>query len=305
MKKKSFPSYEEAKKIVMEKGISGLNDYKAQYKDLGLPAAPNYTYKDSGWTNWYDFLGKETPVSYPSYEEAKKIVMEKGISSKNDYKAQYKALGLPACPHCTYKDSGWTNWYDFLGKETKVSYPSYEEAKKIVMEKGISSKNDYKAQYKDLGLPAAPYYTYKDSGWTNWYDFLGKNVPVSSSNKEYVIISTLLQNQNLLEEDSLKCIYMVALKMNKKYAYMIDEMLKKTSIEEKLKFLQERLKCLKVNPDMVDVSNITASDELSAMELLMKELDDSETGSKTQDISIILENYYHSAINKALIAEDD
>ena len=243
--------------------------------------------------------------SFPSYEEAKKIVMEKGFSSMNDYKIQCKDLGLPSCPHCTYKDSGWTNWYDFLGKETKVSYPSYEEAKKTMMEKGISSKNDYNAQYKDLGLPAAPNWFYKDSGWTNWYDFLGKNVPVSSSNKEYVIISTLLQNQNLLEEDSLKCIYMVALKMNKKFANMIDEMLKKTSIEEKLKFLQERLKCLKVNPDKVDVSNITASDELSAMELLMKELDDSETGSKTQDINIILENYYHSAINKALIAEDD
>ena len=187
----------------------------------------------------------------------------------------------------------------------KKSYPSYEEAKKIVVEKGISGKNDYKAQHKALGLPANPNIFYKDSGWTNWYDFLEKNVPVSSSNKEYVIISTLLQNQNLLEEDSLKCIYMVALKMNKKFANMIDEMLKKTSIEEKLKFLQEQLKCLKVNPDKVDVSNITASDELSAMELLMKELDDSETGSKTQDISIILENYYHSAINKAMIAEDD
>ena len=60
MKKKSFPSYEEAKKIVMEKGISGVNDYKAQYKDLGLPANPNIFYKDSGWTNWYDFLGKKS-----------------------------------------------------------------------------------------------------------------------------------------------------------------------------------------------------------------------------------------------------
>ena len=64
MKKKSFPSYEEAKKIVVEKGISGANDYNAQYKALGLPATPYSIYKDSGWTNWYDFFEKKSYSHY-------------------------------------------------------------------------------------------------------------------------------------------------------------------------------------------------------------------------------------------------
>ena len=83
--KKTFPTYEEAQKIVKENGITSSDDYKSSYKELGLPVSPSAFYKDKGWIDWYSFLGKPK-ASYPTYEEAQRIVQEKGINSASDYK---------------------------------------------------------------------------------------------------------------------------------------------------------------------------------------------------------------------------
>ena len=138
--KKTFPTYEEAQRIVQEKGINSINDYKSSYKELGLPAAPGEYYKGRGWIDWLSFFGKPK-VSYPTYEEAQRIVKENGINSKNDYKSSYKELGLPAQPNEFYKDKGWIDWYSFFGS-SKVTYPTYEEAQRIVKENGINSRNE-------------------------------------------------------------------------------------------------------------------------------------------------------------------
>lgn len=169
--KKNYPSYEEAKKIVMDNGVKTIVEYKAIYKKLGLPAHPEYTYKGVGWSNWTEFFGGEKKV-YPSYEEAKKIIMKNGIKYYAEYKSAHKVLCLPSCPENFYKSTGWKNWAEFLDREKKV-YPSYEEAKKIVMENGIKSENEYKTAYKDIGLPSTPSRYYKNKGWTTQTEFFG------------------------------------------------------------------------------------------------------------------------------------
>jgi hypothetical protein len=54
-----YQTYQEAKKAVETLGIRYLKDYSKRYKeDFKLPANPNITYKNSGWKNWADFLGR-------------------------------------------------------------------------------------------------------------------------------------------------------------------------------------------------------------------------------------------------------
>ena len=146
--KKTFPTYEEAQKIVKENGITSSDDYKSSYKELGLPASPSVFYKDKGWIDWPNFFGR-SKVSYPTYEVAQKIVKENDINTLNEYKSPYKELGLPAHPHVFYKNRGWIDWYSFFGK-TKASYPTYEEAQRIVQENGIKSKTDYQLSSREL-----------------------------------------------------------------------------------------------------------------------------------------------------------
>lgn len=163
----NYPSYEDAKRIVREKGIKSQRVFRAKCKELGLPSNPNYTYKEE-WIDWHSFFGKET-ITHPSYEGAKKRVIEAGIMGAEDYRSKYKELGLPSNPNNFYKEE-WKGWPSFLGKEA-VEFPPYEDAKRIVKEKGIKSANEYKVRYKELGLPSEPKTTYRDKGWSCWDDF--------------------------------------------------------------------------------------------------------------------------------------
>ena len=82
-------------------------------------------YKDKGWKDWGDWLGTNTIAhfnkKYITLEELKDIVRTNGISSQLEWHNFYKSLNnkitIPSNPHRTYKNKGWINWADFLGKE--------------------------------------------------------------------------------------------------------------------------------------------------------------------------------------------
>ena len=50
-------NFEEAQALVQKAGIKKSLEYQKRYKELGLPANPNITYKGQGWKGWGDFLG--------------------------------------------------------------------------------------------------------------------------------------------------------------------------------------------------------------------------------------------------------
>lgn len=54
-------SFADARKHVRSLGLKTAKDYMNmnEKKEINIPVSPNITYKDKGWTNWYDFLGKE------------------------------------------------------------------------------------------------------------------------------------------------------------------------------------------------------------------------------------------------------
>ena len=171
IRRTNFPSFEKAKKIAQEAGIKTRSEYRDKYKELGLPASPHRIYRDQGWIDFRDFLGKKR-IRYPIFlQEAKQIVQDSWIKSILEYKLSYKELGLPSNPDQTYKFE-WKGWNDFLGKE-RIYFPSFEEAKQIAQEAGIKTKSEYRERYRELALPSKPESIYKDQGWQGWRDFLG------------------------------------------------------------------------------------------------------------------------------------
>ena len=281
--------------------------------------------------------------TFPTYEEAQRIVKENGINSQSAYKSSYHALGLPSAPNVFYKDRGWIDWPSFFGK-TKASYPIYEEAKRIVQENGITSQADYKSSYQALRLPAAPDVSYKDKGWIDWYDFLSKSRLISKDDRKYNILKRLAITPALLKDDApLQVIYIFVSQFNKELAKEIETLLGTSSYEERLNWVKEQLKGLKDGSSSKDKSSDETSidglealessvdeyedisdevlledfsedgleedtDELSAIESIVeenKDVMDTLSEEKLERLHIIYENYIHSVANRELIAEFD
>ena len=315
IRKTTYPSYEKALEIVQKEGIHSHDEYNKRCKELGLPSNPELTYKDKGWIDSYAFFGKEKK-EYPSYENALEIVQKEGIKSSKDYNKSYKRLGLPPSPPFTYKDRGWIDWYSFFGK-TKVSYPHYKEAQRIVKENGIKSQSVYKTSCKDYSLPLNPNEVYKDKGWIDWYDFLGKSRLISKDERKYNILKRLAITPALLKDDApLQVIYIFVSQFNKELAKEIETLLGTSSYEERLNWVKEQLKGLKdgssskvKSSDETSIDGLEEdTDELSALESIVeenKDVMDTLSEEKLERLNIIYENYVHSVANRELIAEYD
>ncbi|RRV00173.1 integrase [Stutzerimonas xanthomarina] len=146
-----------------------MADYKKRYReDPRLPAQPQQVYTDASWTDWYDFFGRERPDLYPTYAEAQAAAHALGIESLPDYYKRYREdPRLPADPGKFYADAGWTDWYDFLGREKPgdptVSYPIiWADAERwIKTQTGITGKKKaiksfLASFYQAHGLPDDP-----------------------------------------------------------------------------------------------------------------------------------------------------
>lgn len=171
----NFYTFSVAKIVVRAMGIENAKDYLKRFqRDSRLPSYPHSFYADSGWTGWHDFLGKEKPHWY-SYSEAQAVVNAMGVKNVKDYNARFRQdPQLPATPHQFYSGAGWTDWFDFLGKEKSCWY-SYAEARAVVLAMGVQGSKEYRARYReDPRLVAEPNRLYTNAGWVSWNDFLGK-----------------------------------------------------------------------------------------------------------------------------------
>jgi hypothetical protein len=82
-------------------------------------------YKNKGWKGLGDWLGTEAVATrnreYLSYKKAKEFVSKLNIGTYNVWreycKSGKKPIDLPNAPNSVYKNKGWKDWADFLGKE--------------------------------------------------------------------------------------------------------------------------------------------------------------------------------------------
>jgi hypothetical protein len=104
-------------------------------------------------------------------------------SSKEWYawsKSGQRPSNIPASPHTTYRDDGWTSWPDWLGFEGRASPGSmlpFAVGRAYVRKLKLRSKKEWEAWSKSgqrpSNIPSAPDKVYRDAGWTSWPDWLG------------------------------------------------------------------------------------------------------------------------------------
>lgn len=177
-KSKVFLSYKECQKWVLKNKIKTREEYCKIKKPNNVPYAPNSIYKNNGWSCWPDFLKNSnyTNRKWTTFEECKRWVMKNKIKTQEEYFKANRPINIPIAVHIIYKNKGWKNWGDFLGNGNlhKKDFVSYKKCCQWARINKIKSQNEYKISKRPQNIPYQPYRTYKNSGWTNWYDFLGK-----------------------------------------------------------------------------------------------------------------------------------
>jgi len=118
---------------------------------------------------------------YPNWKQASEAAKKLGIKNARHYTLTYKNdPRLHSNPRQKYKTL-WNKmggWNGFLVKKKNVFYFNWELASKAAKSLEITSKDQYKKNYrKDHRLPSKPDKIYR-SEWTKrggWYGFLNKN----------------------------------------------------------------------------------------------------------------------------------
>ncbi len=156
-----YPTWQEAGKVAVKIGITGVHTYRAKYKlDPLLPSCPWYFYKD--FPGMLTFIGKD---KYPTWEEAVEAARKLGFTSEKDYKKGYqKDKRLPQSPYHFYRGE-FPGWVEFLKLETVTKYPTWQEASKAAKKLKIKTTAEYtkkKKYQQDPRLPASPWEEYSD-----------------------------------------------------------------------------------------------------------------------------------------------
>jgi superfamily II DNA or RNA helicase len=187
----SFKSFNETRKFARMLGISSCKEWvgfcKNQNKPQDIPSNPNKMFKDKGWKGWPDFLGKRK-TEYRTYEGTKKFARSLNLKSKKEWselcKSGKKPKDIPSNLYQFYKDKGWTSWPEFFDNgniETfKIKFRPFIESKNFVRSLNLKSKKEWikycASGKKPKDIPFNPDKTYKNKGWIDWSDFLGKSL---------------------------------------------------------------------------------------------------------------------------------
>lgn len=195
--KQDWMPFDQAKIWVRRKQFKSLKEWikftkkrdpktNHRIKPKNIPANPEVTYHDKGWTSWSDFLGIGTALYFP-YHKAKLEARRLGLKSADAwYKwwAEKHPVTVPRDVNAYYDE--WESWSEFLATDNvspmKVprKYLEYEEALKYVHNLKLKGVREYWAWYKanrPKFLPSHPHKVYK-TVWNNWDEWLGKSTIV-------------------------------------------------------------------------------------------------------------------------------
>lgn len=154
-----------------------------------VPANPDITYRNSGWSGFGDWLGTKAIApskrQFLSFEEARKAVSSFGLRSQREWVAFVKSgrlpLNIPSKPWRTYKSAGWISLGDWLGSDCVATrlqkFRTFSDARDFVRRLGLNSTSDWRrflmSGYKPDDIPTNPHRTYRNSGWVSMRDWLG------------------------------------------------------------------------------------------------------------------------------------
>jgi hypothetical protein len=161
------------------------------YPDLpkrpaGIPLHPNRSYAGQGWTSHDVFLGVPTRRDFCNFRLARTFARSLRLPTQAAWKAYVRGplpdlrplpANIPHSPESVYKE--WISWPNWLGN----SPPRYAKLHKLAVSLGLTSRLQWKAYCRGLRpdlppplphTPLLPHVVYKDRGWTDWWQFLGK-----------------------------------------------------------------------------------------------------------------------------------
>ncbi len=206
----SFTSARKYARTLKLKNTTAWNKYAKSGKlPKNIPARPNQTYKNKGWTTIPDWLGTKNLSNktrvYISYNECRKFVQKNKITTQIEWgvywKKHTKPDNIPYKPRDGYKNKGWNGWGDFLGTyrvaNQNISFWPYEKSMKYVKSQNFKNQTEFRRSAKDnklpLEIPKSPMTVYQDKGWTSWGDFLGNG-----------FVDNKIKSQNYLSLDKAK-----------------------------------------------------------------------------------------------------
>jgi hypothetical protein len=186
--KKEFLPFEkfqaEAKTLYPGEGdvYKWYNEERKNHTDW--PSNPNKTYNNNGWFSFSELVGKENKefLSFKNFKtEVRNLYPGKGNVSEWYHKEVENHPKWPSNPNKTYRNKGWIDWSELVGKENhlKKGFLPFEnlkdEVRTLYPEKGDIQFWYRKERKSHPNWPANPYKTYKNKGWTNWPSLVEKN----------------------------------------------------------------------------------------------------------------------------------
>jgi hypothetical protein len=176
-----FLTFTKARTATRAQHFKNQKQFKQWKKIVGIPSGPDGVYADFGWSGWGDFLGTGNVFkkNFLPFTEARTLTQKQGFRNMQEFNAWRKPEGIPGSPNITYTStsSGWTNWGDFLGNGNvsplRKNFLSFTKARALTRKQKFKSVRAFCTWVKPEGVPCNPHFSYKASGWTNWYDFLG------------------------------------------------------------------------------------------------------------------------------------
>ena len=205
---RKYRSFNDARAFVHKLKLSGNAEWRSFCKGEmptkgrrpnDIPAKPESTYADNGWTNWGDWLGTENVSNslkkYRPFIRGRAFARKLNLKNVEEWRAFTRGdmpklgrlpVDIPATPHQTYVDKGWVSYGDWLGtgnisNSLKHARP-FREARSFARKLGLKSGTEWQAFCKGemplIGrrpedIPANPSASYADNGWKGMGDWLG------------------------------------------------------------------------------------------------------------------------------------
>ena len=213
--KRSFRSFEEARRFVRNLGLRSQKDWK-QYSKSGkrpvdIPSSPNKVYKYDGWKGLGDWLGtgRVHKKSYRPFKAARSFAWS--LKLKNQFEwfkfasSEKRPPDIPHTPSMAYKDRGWVSWGDWTGSNTIANqlrkFRSFKMARSYARSLKLKNGEEWeiccKTEKLPKDIPSNPNVVYKNKGWVGMGDWLGTGYVANQKRKYLPFRSARKQVQSL------------------------------------------------------------------------------------------------------------
>lgn len=206
----NYRSFESAKKFARSLRLRNKDEWtryaKGEMSHLppkptDIPSRVDKIFKGNGWSGFDDFLGtaksRDLSRNFRSFESARAFARTLKLNNTEEWKEYVEGKrpdlkklpdDVPANPDEIYRDKGWVSYADWLKSQytpVLVNTMDFKEAREYVRKLGLKSiqewdkfrnGEDKTREPCPQNIPVWPPHAYRDSGWTNWSDWLGLNI---------------------------------------------------------------------------------------------------------------------------------